>query len=493
MTKQKGKVKTDEASSLEKNPDASSSSGELIVHTPSTTTTNKQPASDDIQDKMNDDDVIAYLRRRDPEYVNRIMERVTPIKPTKIQHFKQEFNTVPEAQKKTDDLNQDEENSHHEYPYKSTTRREKEAMEHIREWERQQKANKSFTSPHLSGVDLDDGYGFRPTSENFHPRENDVFANDNIPHDIHSRSNPTTRYVPNTTYQNDQTSGHYFQQPNTTYQPPHSQPSYGNTGATTNQHSSQHFTQPTSTYQPPHFQPSYGNPGATNNQNGSQYFQHNSTHATQHTNNVHNYASGQNHNTGNNSSQTRTNQHNLSTGLSLRPIARPEEQATYEYDRVIISRFRRGQTEKERAKSRELSTEAITPTITRSNITKVLNSDSNLTSYDIAEDASQWQTSLMNINRHAVAYDFKPIFMIPLYFDENDVHSIDSNTHFVNSILDHSQLEDHHYFRFQAFLRRFGKGEELTSDAWMEEKLRKSLTPSLLAEVSSDFDELPQI
>lgn len=45
------------------------------------------------------------------------------------------------------------------------------------------------------------------------------------------------------------------------------------------------------------------------------------------------------------------------------------------------------------------------PQITRSNITKLLSSDS--TGYDIAEDASQWQTTLRAIYRHVVASDFK--------------------------------------------------------------------------------------
>lgn len=76
----------------------------------------------------------------------------------------------------------------------------------------------------------------------------------------------------------------------------------------------------------------------------------------------------------------------------FRAAPRTAAPADYDNDRIIIARANRGATVKEQAKVRELCTTAITPQITRSNITKLLTSDA--TSYDIAEDAAQWQTTL---------------------------------------------------------------------------------------------------
>ncbi len=179
----------------------------------------------------------------------------------------------------------------------------------------------------------------------------------------------------------------------------------------------------------------------------------------------------------------------LSSGLLLRSVARPNAYTSYDNDRVVVSRTQRGSTDKERAKIRELCTEAITPPITRGNITKLLGTSG--TDYDIAEDATRWQSNLANIWSHIVQYDFKLIAMIPLSFDPTDSTSVNQNSDLVNCVLEHDRLTDYHYFAWQFFLRQFARDEELTSDAWLGDKLWKSLDLDLRAEVRSDFDELP--
>ena len=113
--------------------------------------------------------------------------------------------------------------------------------------------------------------------------------------------------------------------------------------------------------------------------------------------------------------------------------------------------------------------------------------------YDISEDASQWQTGIKNMWKHIVVYDFKHIALIPNHFDNNDPGSICTASHYLNCVLEHDKLTNNDYLLWQVFVRRYGKREELESDAWLEEKLWKSLGPKLLAEVSSDFNELPNI
>ncbi len=176
----------------------------------------------------------------------------------------------------------------------------------------------------------------------------------------------------------------------------------------------------------------------------------------------------------------------------LRTTARPEAHALYESDRVIISKTQRGSTEKDRAKIREICTEAITPTITKGNIGKLLASPTD-EDYDIAKDATQWQLSLRNIWCHVVAYDFTVLVNIPLSFDPRDQHSVNANSILVNGVLEHDRLENNHYFAWQELIRRFGLDEELLSDQWFEEMLWKSLDSELRSEVQSDFAELPPL
>jgi hypothetical protein len=173
-------------------------------------------------------------------------------------------------------------------------------------------------------------------------------------------------------------------------------------------------------------------------------------------------------------------------GFVTRPTPRPN---TYESDRVLIPRNSRGITEKERNKSRELCTTAITPSIKRSNITKILTSDS-ASSYDISEDATQWQTTLLTIHRHVVASDFKHIIMIPQIFDEKLGTITDNGTDHFNAILDHDKLHPDQYTCWQKFLREWGGKEEVTSDQWLEEMLMKSLEPALHREVLSAISEI---
>ena len=180
----------------------------------------------------------------------------------------------------------------------------------------------------------------------------------------------------------------------------------------------------------------------------------------------------------------------LSSGVSLRNTPRPNFHAQYDKDRVIIPRQNRGATDKDRAKIRELCVAPLDPKITRGNMMKLLSSDD---SYDIAKDAARWQTDLGNIWTHVVQYDFAHITLIPFRFDPNDSTSIDPNGPFINSVLDHEQLSDDHYFDWQSIIRRFGDKQELISDAWFADKLWSSLDSELRDEVKADFDELPDI
>lgn len=185
-----------------------------------------------------------------------------------------------------------------------------------------------------------------------------------------------------------------------------------------------------------------------------------------------------------------TNRGGLPTGFAFRP-ARPD--ATYEADRVIVSHYNRGSSsnEKERAKIREICTKSIQPLLENSSIKQLLTSDE--TMYDIAQDAPRWQDGILNIWQHAVAYDFRHVLMIPSFFDLLNSQSIPPNATFINAVLAHDRLTDSDYFNWQSFVRRFGRGEELTSDQWFEDKLWKSLGPTLLSEVRSVFHELPDV
>ncbi len=178
----------------------------------------------------------------------------------------------------------------------------------------------------------------------------------------------------------------------------------------------------------------------------------------------------------------------FSTGLALRQSPRPDHYVSYENNRVIVPRDKRGVSDKDKMKMHEICTEGITPRITRGNIAKLLSSADD--AHDIASDAAQWQSALGNIWSHVVKFDYAHIVYIPMSFDPTNPASLGPNSTFVNSVLNHDQLTDDHYFSWQTLLRRFGRDEELQSDSWFEEKLWKSIDTTLYAEVMSDFNEL---
>ena len=180
--------------------------------------------------------------------------------------------------------------------------------------------------------------------------------------------------------------------------------------------------------------------------------------------------------------------HGLPSGFKLRPAARPDDQANYEADRIAISRNNRGTTEKERAKIRELCTKGIVPLLSSGSVKNLLTSDGK--EYDISKDAMNWKTGIDNMWRHSVAYDFKTLFLIPSIFDIM-TGVVPSHATYTNAIKDHDKIGKSTALKWQEFVRRFGSNEELTSDAWMEEKLWKSLDSTLYDEVASDFLELP--
>lgn len=370
-----------------------------------------------------------------------------------------------------------------------------------------------------------DGIGFRPTKENFQPREGEMTTSPSLRASTFSLP---SQHDPNAEYSSKHVQ--FSMSDNTAFRAPSPNNAHSQTSATTSNVNMSHQTSanPTSTtgaYQGPpnafvntgnqyHQFPTstphtyYTNPAQTHQQphqhqpptptNFNPHPQHPSQyqstgHHPQFYHNQHHYASGTHH-----TAPQQPPYHGTSTtnhmpqgtpyGFMFRAAPRTAAPADYDNDRIIIARANRGATVKERAKVRELCTTAITPQITRSNITKLLTSDA--TSYDIAEDAAQWQTTLRTIYRHVVASDFKHIVMIPLEFDEHDKNSINASTQYVNAVLDHDKLTDEHYKRFQRFLRRYGRDEEVTSDSWFEEKLWKSLSSTLLSEVSSEFLEL---
>jgi hypothetical protein len=132
----------------------------------------------------------------------------------------------------------------------------------------------------------------------------------------------------------------------------------------------------------------------------------------------------------------------------------------------------------------------LSPKITGSNIAKI-HSLTDSESYDIAEDASQWRSSIKEIHNHAIKYDIMAIYHIPLVFNISDVNSVTTSHGFVNSILNWKDLQDDDCYRWQQFLNLYGSDVDIESDQWMEEFLRVSMEMALKDEVISDFDKLP--
>jgi hypothetical protein len=133
----------------------------------------------------------------------------------------------------------------------------------------------------------------------------------------------------------------------------------------------------------------------------------------------------------------------------------------------------------------------LSPKIAGSKIAKILSlADSE--SYDIAEDASQWSTSIKEIYNHAMKYNIMAIYPIPLVFYISNVNSVTTSPGFVNSILNWKDLQDDDCYRWQQFLNLYGSTVDIESDQWMQEFLCASMEKTLKDEVILDFDELPK-
>jgi len=179
----------------------------------------------------------------------------------------------------------------------------------------------------------------------------------------------------------------------------------------------------------------------------------------------------------------------VSTGLTLRSASRTGSELGDV--KIVIPKQSRGDKLHDRQKTKKIVTFPLSPKIAGSNIAKILSlADSE--SYDIAEDASQWSTSIKEIYNHAIKYDIMAIYRIPLVFNISDVNSVTTSPGFVNSILNWKDLHDEDCYRWQQFLNLYGSTVDIESDQWMEEFLRASMEKTLKDEVISDFDELPK-
>ena len=179
----------------------------------------------------------------------------------------------------------------------------------------------------------------------------------------------------------------------------------------------------------------------------------------------------------------------VSTGLKLRSASRTGSELGDV--KIVIPKIYRGDKLHDRQKTKKIVTTPLSPKITGSNIAKILSlADSE--SYDIAEDASQWSTSIKEIYNHAIKYDIMAIYRIPLVFSISDVNSVTTSPGFVNSILNWKDLQDDDCYRWQHFLNLYGSDVDIESDQWMEEFLCVSMEKALKDEVISDFDELPK-
>jgi hypothetical protein len=142
-------------------------------------------------------------------------------------------------------------------------------------------------------------------------------------------------------------------------------------------------------------------------------------------------------------------------------------------------------------KTKKIVTTALSPAISGSNIAKIL-SISDSKSYDIAEDASQWNTSIKEIYHHAIKYDIMAIFHDPQGFDINNVSCVNSSTQLTNAILVWKNLTNKDYFQWQEFLHHYNSNDNIESDQWMEEFMCTLIAKTLKDKVISDFDELPK-
>jgi hypothetical protein len=133
----------------------------------------------------------------------------------------------------------------------------------------------------------------------------------------------------------------------------------------------------------------------------------------------------------------------------------------------------------------------LSPKIAGSNSAKILSlADSE--SYNIAEDASQWSTSIKEIYNHTIKSNSRAIYGSPLVFSISDANSFTTSPGFINSILNWKDLQEDDCYRWQHFLNLYGSTVDIKSDQWMEEFLHAPMEKTLKDELIFDFDKLPK-
>jgi hypothetical protein len=179
----------------------------------------------------------------------------------------------------------------------------------------------------------------------------------------------------------------------------------------------------------------------------------------------------------------------VSTGLTLRSASCTGSELGDV--KIVVPKTSRGKKLHNRQKTEKIVTIPLSPKIAGSNIAKILSlADSEL--YDIAEDTSQWSTSIKEIYNHAIKYAIMAIYHILLVFNISDVNSVRTSPGFVNSILNWKDLQDDDCYRWQQFLNLCSSTVDIKIDQWMEEFLHTSMETTLKDEVISNFDKLPK-
>jgi len=178
--------------------------------------------------------------------------------------------------------------------------------------------------------------------------------------------------------------------------------------------------------------------------------------------------------------------HELSSGLEILSARRTSAQAARA---GVASKHKRGDTELQRLKTKQVVVEKIPGGLGVSKIMQVLASN-NPEEFDLAVDAQAHQVSLRTLRDVFYANDMVTPFMIPEYFDLDDPSSVKGP--FINLLETPTLVPDEKVYDWTRFLKKFAAPVELESATWAGEIMDKSMDADLKTRVHDDLEELPE-
>jgi len=177
------------------------------------------------------------------------------------------------------------------------------------------------------------------------------------------------------------------------------------------------------------------------------------------------------------------------TGVTWRPL--PRSSTELGRTGVELPKTSRGRTPGERTKTRKLVVVAIEPGLRYSELGSLTTSAAIL-KHQVVKELQQFAQAALALHAHALRYDCLSIFCVPKKFDTFDIQVALECTVFTDVLKDPAALPKKVVHEYAEHFLQWASIEDIESDNWMSECIKKSMDDQLLVGVESDMAALPR-